>query len=204
MDERKLIVISGPSGCGKDTVLRRIRELDPSIAVNVSYTTRAPRPGETDGVNYHFVTRERFLDNIINGVMLEYNEYAGNYYGTSRETINRYLEDGTTVVLIIDVHGGSNVKKFYPGAMLLFLMPPSLKELRRRLVQRGGVDREAMEARLKIAEDEMLFANQYDRVVVNRDIDECARECLEAIRAWEQAEPESLNQNTDIPEEIGC
>ena len=191
MDDRKLIVISGPSGCGKDTVLRKIRELDDSIAANISYTTRSPRPGETDGVNYHFVSKEQFLENIENGMMLEYNQYAGNYYGTSRESINRFLEDGTTVVLVIDVNGGRNVKKYYPNALLLFLMPPSIGELRRRLINRGGVDEESIKARLRIAEEEILYAQNYDLVIVNRDVEECARECLEAISAWEKAEPDN-------------
>ena len=191
MDDRKLIVISGPSGCGKDTVLRKIRELDDSIAANISYTTRSPRPGETDGVNYHFVSKEQFLENIENGMMLEYNQYAGNYYGTSRESINRFLEDGTTVVLVIDVNGGRNVKKYYPNALLLFLMPPSIGELRRRLINRGGVDEESIKARLRIAEEEILYAQNYDLVIVNRDVEECARECLEAIGAWEKAEPDN-------------
>ncbi len=204
MDDRKLIVISGPSGCGKDTVLRRIRELDDSIATNVSYTTRSPRKGEVDGVNYHFVSKEQFLENIDNGMMLEYNQYAGNYYGTSRESINRFLEDGTTVVLVIDVNGGRNVKKFYPNAMLLFLMPPSVDELRRRLLQRGGADEETIRARLRIAADEMLYAEHYDLVVVNKDVDECAQECLEAIRAWEEKEPANIQYQTDEPEEIKC
>lgn len=191
MDDRKLIVISGPSGCGKDTVLRKIRELDDSIAANISYTTRSPRPGETDGVNYHFVSKEQFLENIENGMMLEYNQYAGNYYGTSQESINRFLEDGTTVVLVIDVNGGRNVKKYYPNALLLFLMPPSIGELRRRLIGRGGVDEESIKARLRIAEEEILYAQNYDLVIVNRDVEECARECLEAISAWEKAEPDN-------------
>ncbi|MBR5045542.1 MAG: guanylate kinase [Oscillospiraceae bacterium] len=191
MDDRKLIVISGPSGCGKDTVLRKIRELDDSIAANISYTTRSPRPSETDGVNYHFVSKEQFLENIENGMMLEYNQYAGNYYGTSRESINRFLEDGTTVVLVIDVNGGRNVKKYYPNALLLFLMPPSIGELRRRLIGRGGVDEESIKARLRIAEEEILYAQNYDLVIVNRDVEECARECLEAISAWEKAEPDN-------------
>ncbi|MBQ5342314.1 MAG: guanylate kinase [Oscillospiraceae bacterium] len=191
MDDRKLIVISGPSGCGKDTVLRKIRELDDSVASNISYTTRSPRPGETDGVNYHFVSKEQFLENIENGMMLEYNQYAGNYYGTSRESINRLLEDGNTVVLVIDVNGGRNVKKYYPNALLLFLMPPSIGELRRRLIQRGDVDEESVRVRLRIAEEEILYAQQYDLVIVNRDLEECARECLEAIKDWEVSEPRS-------------
>ena len=187
MDERRLIVLSGPSGCGKDTILRRLKELDPAIKANISFTTREPRPGEADGVNYHFVTKEQFLDNIDKGIMLEYNEYAGNYYGTSREAIEKQIEDGYTVVLTIDVNGGRNVKKNYPGAMLLFLMPPSISELRRRLFTRGDVDPESMKARLRIAEDEIFYAQHYDRVIINREVDECAGECLEAINAWKTA-----------------
>ncbi|MBP0968547.1 MAG: guanylate kinase [Oscillospiraceae bacterium] len=197
MDERKLIVLSGPSGCGKDTILRRIRELDPSVAANISYTTRTPRPGETDGINYHFVSREEFRKNIDSGMMLEYNEYAGNYYGTSKKTINGFLEKGTTVVLTIDVNGGRNVKSVYPGAMLLFLMPPSIRDLRERINNRGKMDEEELKARLRIAEEEILYARQYDKVIVNRDIEECAQECLAAIRAWGKAGPESSSNTTD-------
>ena len=185
MDERKLIVLSGPSGCGKDTVLRRIRELDPSVTVNVSFTTREPRPGETNGINYHFVTREQFLENIRNGRMLEYNEDAGNYYGTSKEAVNELIADGNTVVLIIDVNGGRNVKREYPGAMLLFLMPPSISELRERIVNRGSIGDDELKIRLKTAEKEILYAQHYDFVVVNNEVEECARECLDAIRRWQ-------------------
>ena len=193
MDERRLIVLSGPSGCGKDTVLRRMKELDPSVAANVSYTTREPRPGEENGVNYHFVTKEQFLSNISEGRMLEYNEYDGNYYGTSKDAIEKKIEEGSTVVLTIDVNGGRNVKKAYPGAMLLFLMPPSIGELRRRLLNRGVNDESSMRERLRLAAKEILYAQHYDYVAVNRDIDECARECLEAIDAWKKAASEEAN-----------
>ncbi len=201
MDERKLIVLSGPSGCGKDTVLRRMREMDPAIKVNVSFTTRAPRPGEMDGINYHFITKEQFLKNITDGLMLEYNEYAGNYYGTSRETIDALLSEGNTVVLIIDVHGGKNVKTEYPGAMLMFLMPPTLEALTERINKRGKMSREELDARMKIAQEEILYAQHYDRIIINDDIDICAQECLEAIMEWQETEIETENNNNTEPEE---
>jgi len=188
MDERKLIVLSGPSGCGKDTVLRKLRELDPSVTPNVSYTTRVPRPGEINGVSYHFITREQFQENIRLGEMLEYNEYAGNYYGTSKKAIEALLSEGKTVILTIDVNGGKNVKRAYPGAMLLFLMPPSLSVLRQRLSGRGSNGEDDIRERMRIAENEILYAQHYDRVIVNGDLDICAAECLQAIKAWGEAE----------------
>ena len=194
MDERKLIVLSGPSGCGKDTVLRKIRELDPSVAANVSFTTREPRPGEKDGVNYHFVTKEQFLENIENGIMLEYNEYSGNYYGTSKRAIEELLEAGKTVVLTIDVNGGRNVKNEYPGAMLLFLMPPSVDELRKRIRKRGHMDAKDLKERMRIAEEEIRYAEHYDVVIVNDDVEECARKCLDAIKAWREHLSEACNK----------
>lgn len=194
MNERKLIVLSGPSGCGKDTVLRKIRELDPSVAANVSFTTREPRPGEKDGVNYHFVTKEQFLENIENGIMLEYNEYSGNYYGTSKRAIEELLEAGKTVVLTIDVNGGRNVKTEYPGAMLLFLMPPSVDELRKRIRKRGHMDAKDLKERMRIAEEEIHYAEHYDVVIVNDDVEECARKCLDAIKAWREDLSEACNK----------
>ena len=198
MDERKLIVLSGPSGCGKDTVLRKIRELDPSVAANISFTTREPRPGEVDGVNYHFITKEQFLENIENGVMLEYNEYSGNYYGTSKKAIEELLEAGKTLVLTIDVNGGKNVKKTYPGAMLLFLMPPSISELKKRIRKRGHMDAKDLKERMRIAEEEIRYAEHYDVIIETDDGEICARDCLEAIRAWGEDAPEACNIDRDI------
>ena len=153
--QRHLLVVSGPSGAGKDTVVRRMMEKYPEIEISVSATTRLPREGEKDGVDYYFLSVDALEEKIQRGEMLEYVHYCDRYYGTPKSEVDRRLEVGTTVVLVIEVIGAANIKKMYPDCTLIFIMPPSLEELSRRLHGRGTESEEAIQKRLLRAKEEI-------------------------------------------------
>lgn len=180
MSEGKLIVISGASGVGKGTVLKRMMELRPGMSFSVSATTRAPRPGEEDGVHYYFVTRERFEEMIRQDAFLEYDAHADNYYGTPRFQIEQKQKLGP-VLLDIEPNGAKNVRAAMPEAKLIFIMPPSVEELERRLRGRGDTSEEQIKMRLERAAWEMEQRFWYDHVVVNDEVDRCAEEILSYI-----------------------
>jgi guanylate kinase len=178
-----LIVISGPSGVGKDTLIQRLRELDPSLRYSISYTTRKPRPGEVDQVNYFFVSRERFEELIAQGCFLEYATYNGNYYGTPAAAVEEARAAGQDILLKIEVQGAEQVRKRAPDGLFIFIAPPSREELIRRQELRAGADaEEEMAERRKIAETEMKHASQYDFVVINDDLERAAGKVLEIIQ----------------------
>ena len=179
----QLIVVSGPSGVGKGTVLGAYLAGRENVAYSVSATTRAPRPGEQDGVHYFFLSREEFESTAQNGGMLEYASYNGNYYGTPLAPIREALEAGTDVVMDVDVVGALNIKKRLPEAVLVFLTAPSLAEIRRRLEKRGDVSPEAMEKRMERAKWEYSQAYQYDYLVVNDTVGHAAAELLAIMTA---------------------
>lgn len=173
MNKGKLIIISAPSGCGKSTIIGNIMdrgELD--LQFSVSATNRKPRPGEVDGVSYHFLSDEEFKDLIANGAFVEYEQvYPGRYYGTLRSEIQNRVDAGHNVILDIDVNGGMNVRRqFGDEALSIFIAPPSIDELRRRLVQRGSESPEAIEERVGRAEYELGFRDRFDHVVVNDEL----------------------------------
>lgn len=169
MKKGKFIVVSGPSGVGKGTICNRlIKELDAEYSV--SYTTRSPREGEIDGVNYNFVSKEEFEKMIQMGDLLEYNFYNGNYYGTSKSFVLDKINKGKNVFLEIDVNGAKNIRKIFSDALLIYIAPPSIEELKRRLVDRGTETIDKINERLKIAESEMKQTDIYDYVVVNDDL----------------------------------
>lgn len=184
-----LIVLSGPSGVGKDTLIRRLLELDRNLRYSVSCTTRPPRPGEIDGVNYTFISRERLQQLIEEGAFLEYAEYDGHMYGTLKERVERALAEGHDIVLKIDVKGAEQVREKVPDAVFIFVAPPSLQELERRQEQRNSESSGEMAARRKIAELEMTFASKYDHVIVNDNLERAVAEVLAVIRDARERQP---------------
>ena len=176
----KLIVISGASGVGKGTVLGMLMKKRDDLAFSVSATTRPPRPGETDGVHYYFVTKERFEEMIRQGEFLEYDAHAANYYGTPRAQAEEKMQRGH-VLLDIDPNGARQVKDAAPDALLIFIMPPDMQELERRLRGRGDTPEEQIRLRMERASWEMEQRLWYDHVVVNDDAQRCADEILRII-----------------------
>lgn len=184
MDRGLVFIISGPAGTGKGTVVNKLRELLPSLGVSVSATTRAPRPGEADGVNYHFISREHFENLIENGGVLEFTEYCGNYYGTLRSEADRILNEGRDLLLEIEVEGALNIKRMIPNdSIAIMLMAPTPAELERRLRDRGTETDEVIRRRLRRSAEEIAEAEHYDYAVINETgrIDECANEIASII-----------------------
>ncbi|HEV2029795.1 MAG TPA: guanylate kinase [Candidatus Dormibacteraeota bacterium] len=176
-----LIVMSGPSGVGKDTLIKRLLELDPNLRYSVSCTTRQPRPNEVDGVDYSFVSRERFQQLIDDGAFLEHATYNGNLYGTLTERVERERDAGHDVVLKIEVQGAEQVRAKAPDAIFIFVVPPSVDELVRRQVKRNTETTKDMTARRLIATREMEYASRYDHVVVNDELERAVAEVLAII-----------------------
>lgn len=175
------MVVSGPSGVGKGTVVAAAQKLRPNIQVSVSMTTRKPRPGEVDGVDYYFVSRKQFKARVAAGEMLEHAEFAGNWYGTPRAEVAYALAQGATVVLEIDVEGARQVKVAMPEAMTVFIAPPSMFELAARLRSRGTEDADEVDRRLRVAEKEVAHAHEFDVTLVNADIQQTAGELLDLL-----------------------
>ncbi|CAJ1002066.1 MULTISPECIES: guanylate kinase [Bacillales] len=190
MDDRGLLlVLSGPSGVGKGTVCKALRERMPDLVYSVSATTRAPRAGEVEGVNYFFKSKEEFRRMIEQDELLEWAEYVGNYYGTPRQFVVDMLEQGRDVILEIEVQGALQVKKKFPQGVFLFLAPPDLAELENRIVGRGTETEETIRHRMEMARQEIELMDQYDYVVVN-DMIECACERIQSIITAEHLKKE--------------
>lgn len=196
-DKGLLIVVSGPSGVGKGTVLAEILK-DENIFYSVSATTRKPRNGEVDGVNYHFLSKEQFEELIASGGVLEYATYCDNYYGTPRKAVEDKLAEGKDVILEIEVQGALNVKKSFPEAMMVFILPPSVGELRRRLNKRGTESEDVVNKRVAEAEGEIRKADCYDYVMINGDLDEA----VETLRAIIRAEKQTIKRAKNIIGEV--
>jgi guanylate kinase len=179
----RLTVLSGPSGVGKGTVVAAVRDLHPHVWVSVSYTTRPPRPGERDGVQYRFVDRPTFEAMIERGELLEYAEFAGNLYGTPRAPVYEHLAAGVPTLLEIELQGARQVRQTMPDAQFVFLVPPSWTELERRLSDRGTESREVIDARLARARLELSAEGEFDRVIVNDDVGHAAAELVALIEA---------------------
>lgn len=180
----KIIIISAPSGTGKSTIINKLMAMpDLDLKFSVSATNRAPREGEKDGINYYFLTTEEFTRKIKEDAFIEYEEvYAGRYYGTLKSEVSRILNDGHNLILDIDVKGGVNVKKLYPDAAAIFILPPSIDTLRQRLINRGTDDEETINQRVAKAEYELSFASKYDYSVVNDDLGKAVKETKTIIR----------------------
>ncbi|WP_405733406.1 guanylate kinase [Anaerovibrio slackiae] len=189
-----LILISGPSGTGKGTVCDLLRKNHPEISYSISATTRQPRPGEQDGVNYYFYDKERFRQMIDAGELLEWAEVYGNYYGTPKQKVLDRLNAGEDILLEIDTQGALNVMKAVPEGLFIFLLPPSLEELANRLKGRGTETEESLQRRLGAAVDEIKIAHNYRYVVVNDKV-EAAEKAIAGII-------EAEHHRTDLNEEL--
>lgn len=177
-----LVVISGAAGTGKGTVVEKLAA-DDSIRVSISATTRRPRGSEQDGREYHFLTREQFTDLIEKDGFLEYAEYVGNFYGSPRRQAEEWMEQGKDVILEIEVQGCMQVKEKRPDCISIFILPPSMEELERRLRKRGTETEEQICARLARAKEELPLAQDYDYQVVNDDLDDCVEQIREIFRS---------------------
>ncbi|MDX9691210.1 MAG: guanylate kinase [Acholeplasmataceae bacterium] len=190
-----LIVISGPSGVGKGTVRRALFEMTGhDLVYSVSMTTRAPRAGEVDGVDYYFVSKETFLERIKNNQFLEWAEFVGNYYGTPLDKVEEQLDQGKEVVLEIEVEGALQVRRQMKDAVFIFIVPPGKKALYERLKVRGTDTPEMIEKRMRKAESEFLLAHKYDYIVVNDEVHNAADRIMAIIRA-EHAKTERTIHN---------
>ena len=178
MKKGRFVVVSGPSGVGKGTICNKLID-ELGAEYSVSYTTRSPREGEVDGVNYN--SRADFERKIREGDFIEYNLYNGNYYGTSRDFVIDKLNKGIDVFTEIDVNGAKNIKRMFSDALLIYIAPPSMEELKKRLIGRGTEDKDIIEERLKIAEEELKYKDMYDYVVINDDIEKATKKVKDII-----------------------
>ncbi len=186
MNKGLFIVISGPAGSGKGTVVKLLREKLPTIGFSVSATTRKPRPGEVDGVHYYYISKKEFEKKIENKEVLEYTEYCSNYYGTLKSEADRVIGEGRDLILEIEVDGASQIKKAFPEAVCVMLLPPGAKELEERLRGRGTETDAVIKRRLARAREELEYLPYYDYVIVNGDNE--ADECADRLRSIIEAE----------------
>lgn len=184
MTAGKLFIISGPSAVGKGTIVKRITDSDENIRVSVSATTREPREGETEGVSYYFMTDGEFQKSVKEGGFLEHASVHGHYYGTPKAPVMSQLEEGHDVILEIDVQGAMQMKESCPEGVFIFILPPSLDELRSRILHRGTESKEDIEIRMNAAEKELEYLPHYDYCVVNEDLDkavESVKKIMETV-----------------------
>ena len=180
-----LIVVSGPSGVGKDSVLKEFMPGRDDVCLSISSTTRPPRPDEVHGKNYYFISREEFEKKLADRAMLEYAEYAGHYYGTPKKWVEKTLSSGKHVILEVELVGALKIRAIRPDAVFVFLMPPSLRTLRDRLIGRGTETPQSIDKRLKTAEEEILHASGYDYIIVNNTLADSCQKLSAVIAAAE-------------------
>ena len=178
-----LIVVSGPSGAGKDTICQKLIKDDSNIWMSVSMTTRKPRPLEKDGVDYFFVSKEDFLNKINNNIFLEYASYNDNYYGTPKDKVEEKLNDGKDVILVIDINGAINIKKIIPSALFIFIMPPDMETLKNRLIGRKTESKDKVVQRFITAYNEVNNYKKYNYVVVNDKVDDAVNKVKSIIQS---------------------
>ena len=183
MNQGVLFVVAAPSGAGKTSLVKALLKNDQAIRLSVSYTTRPPRPGETDGVDYHFVSKENFLAMAGRGEFLESAEVYGNYYGTSQAWIAGEIAAGHDILLEIDWQGAAQVRKFFPEAVSLFILPPSIEALRERLSNRAQDSAEVIGKRIAAAQDDISHASEFEYIIVNDDFDQALQDMMAVVRA---------------------
>ena len=198
MNEGLLVVISAPSGGGKGTILKELFAKDDNLVLSVSATTRSPRPGEEHGKQYYLLQKEEFEELISQGKMLEYAQYVGNYYGTPREPVEQWMAQGKDVVLEIEVQGGAQIKKLMPGCVSIFILPPSMEVLEKRLRDRGTEEDATVRKRLEKAREEIPHAKDYDYVVFNDRLEDA----VEDLRAILRAEKRKYHRNETAVERV--
>lgn len=197
-----LIIISGFSGAGKGTLVKRLVEKYDGYSLSISATTREPRPGEVDGREYFFISKEQFESKIAENGLIEYACYCDNYYGTPREYVERQLEEGKDVILEIEIQGAHKVKKQYPDALTLFVMTPDAEELRYRLESRGTESAEVIEKRMQRAAEEALGIKEYEYIVVNDKLETCVDEIHRIIMAAHNTPERNIEFIDNIRKEL--
>ena len=195
-----LLIVSGPSGTGKGTIMDEYfrKYKNDNTFLSISATTRKPRPGEAEGVNYYYKTREEFEYLIQNDGLAEWTEFCGNYYGTPKKAVLDMLEQGRDVILEIEVQGAMNVKKSFSDAVCIFVLPPSFEELRNRLISRNTEPEDAINRRIDRARQEVLLIDSYDYILINDDLDNA----VEQFRSIVIAEGQKVNKNLNIIKEV--
>lgn len=188
-----LIVISGPSGAGKGTICKELLEKHKEIQLSVSATTRSPREGEVDGINYHFLTKENFLQRVSENDFLEYAEVYGNYYGTPKSNVEEILDSGKDVILEIDIQGALKVKEQSEDGVFIFILPPSMEELKQRIIKRGSETPESLMTRFKSAYQEINYVSKYNYAVVNDTVDSAVNK-IESILTAEKCRVDRLKE----------
>lgn len=201
-DKGLLLVISGFSGAGKGTVVKRLLEQHNDYALSISATTRSPREGEQDGREYFFKSKEEFEKMIEASELIEYARYVDNYYGTPKAYVEEQLKEGKNVILEIEIQGALNIKSMFPDAVLLFIMPPSAKELERRLVGRGTEDEATIRARLSRASEEAHGVENYNYIVINDDVDACVETIDSIVKSEKRKAANNINLINNIKEEL--
>ena len=179
---KKLIILTGPSGVGKGTVVKEILANDKNIWLSISATTREPREGEKDGENYYFLNKEKFKEMIEQKLFLEWAQFAGNYYGTPLSSVSAKIKEGLNVLLEIEVEGAKQIKEKFPNSLSIFLLPPDKVELERRIRNRGTEKEEAIKKRLSRANYEISVSNQFDYALTNHNVDETAKKIIKLIK----------------------
>jgi guanylate kinase len=197
-----LYIVSAPSGAGKTSLVKALLKADPAIRLSVSYTTRPPRPGETDGRDYHFVSRERFEEMLAEDEFLEHAEVYGNFYGTSKGSIERDLDAGRDTLLEIDWQGAEQVRRHFPQSASIFVLPPSFNALRTRLAGRGQDSEEVIERRLAAAAHDVAHAEAFDYIIVNDDFDHALQDLVAITRSIRLEAPRQLDRHAALFDEF--